>query len=403
MQSTDYGMPLPDQHVFDNYSYERDFTLPDSNSFPNEPPEEERHLTPQSSDDESASIFNYTIIWKLQLRKGRVTKLTEDTIEDVDVAPGAYWNETLKSELATVVKENVPDPQYQPDETTITVSNSKRGVPPYTRRFPKLIIEWADVENKVRSWSNLDDSLKVVISFIYKETHPTSKKGKAGRGATKKQFAALDKLVAQQEASGTRAIWKDVYELMECISATCTNRGFSCWRYKDKHHKLDSDIMDRLVDRAEQGYRMDTHDDVPEDIRELIRTRENEEEARRKRKRKASDQLPVNIRVFCHGHRDDGSVDYTSDSQRELNFSVPDDEAPIVYSDWLCAKITNEKWRTASQLANEVTVNKGYDLHWLYANQRAGKDMLIANGVLEGVAARFVSWISRWADDIHTD
>lgn len=64
----------------------------------------------------------YTIIWKLQLRKGRITKLTEGTIEDVEVAPGAYWNEVLESELATVVENKLPKPQYQPDETTITVS-----------------------------------------------------------------------------------------------------------------------------------------------------------------------------------------------------------------------------------------------------------------------------------------
>ena len=56
-----------------------------------------------------------------------------------------------------------------------------------------------------------------------------------------------------------------------------------------------------------------------------------------------------------------------------------------------------------SQLAGEVTVDKGYDLHWLHANQKAGKDMLIVNEVLEGVAARFVSWISRWVEDVHAD
>jgi hypothetical protein len=206
MQSTDYGTPLLEQHVFDNYGFERDLSIFDHHSIAGDPPEQDRQPTPQSSDNELSSVFNYTIVWKLQLRKGRVTKLTEDTIEEVDIAPGAYWNEVLKSELATLVKENVPDPQYQPDETTITVSNSKRGVPPYTRRFPKLIIDWADVENKLRSWSHLGDSLKIVVSFIYNESQSTSKKGKAGRGATKKHSAALDNLVAQQEASGTRAV-----------------------------------------------------------------------------------------------------------------------------------------------------------------------------------------------------
>jgi hypothetical protein len=75
----------------------------------------------------------------------------------------------------------------------------------------------------------------------------------------------------------------------------------------------------------------------------------------------------------------------------------------MVYSDWLWAKVTNQKWLEASQLAGEVTVDKGYDLHWLYTNQKAGKDMMIASGVLEGVAARFVSWVSKWVDDVYTD
>jgi hypothetical protein len=139
-----------------------------------------------------------------------------------------------------------------------------------------------------------------VILFIYKQSQPTGKKGKAGRGATKKHSAALDKLVAQQEASGTRAVWKDVYQVMECNSAACTNRGFSCWRHDNKHHKVDSDVMDRLIDCAEEGHKRDNHADMPEGIRELIRTREDEEEACRKRKRKASDPLLVESVAFFY-------------------------------------------------------------------------------------------------------
>jgi hypothetical protein len=78
-----------EQHIFDGY--ERNFSTPDYHSFASELREEDRQLLPQLSDDEASTVFNYTIIWKLQLRKGRVTKLTEDTIEDVDVAPGAYF------------------------------------------------------------------------------------------------------------------------------------------------------------------------------------------------------------------------------------------------------------------------------------------------------------------------
>lgn len=364
---------------------------------------------PEPSDEGPGSfLLLYTITWKLQLRKGRIIKLTEDTIEDVEVAPGAYWNDVLESELATLVKSKVPEPQYQSDETTITVSNSKRGEPPFLKRFNKLTIDWAIVENKLRSWSNQGNNLKVAISFIYKECQPTNKDGKTGRGATKKQSAALDKLVAQQEASGTRAVWKDVYQLFECTSASCTNRGFSCWRTDNKHYKLDSDVMDQLVNYAEEGNELNTHADVPIRIRERVFTRRDEEEARRDRKRKASNSLPITVRVCCHGHHSDPAEGSDCAEVRGLTrgalirrkFPMPRDEAPNQYKDWLCESVTNETWLASYRLASKVTIEKGYDLWWLYTEQKAGAEVLVANGVLEGIATQFVSMIKEWLDDV---
>ncbi|KAI0810008.1 hypothetical protein GGR55DRAFT_695806 [Xylaria sp. FL0064] len=339
-------------------------------------------LEPGASAPESSPL-PYTISWKLHLRKGRLAKLTEDTIEDVN------------PEIATLVNSRLPEPEYQPDETLIVVSSSKRGEPPLHKRFDRLAVDWAVIESKLNSWRRLGSNLKLAISFIYKESQQnSSREGKAGRGATKKHSAALDRLVAQQEASGTRAVWKDVYRLMECYSAACTNHGFSCWRNNEKHYKLDSDIMDKLVDFAEEGHQLDTHADVPHQIREVIL------------QRKASEPLPVNVRVFCHGRSDDALAECSSESENQpvqLEFPVPEDEAPVLYSHWLTSRITNRRWQEASRLAGEVAVDRGYDLHWLFAHQKAGKEMLVQNGVLEGVAARFVSWISKWVDEARTE
>ncbi|KAH7009365.1 uncharacterized protein B0I36DRAFT_401682 [Microdochium trichocladiopsis] len=255
-------------------------------------------------------------IWKLQLRRGRITTLTQDTIEDVNVAPGTYWNDNLMAELSIPVNENVPEPQFQPDETTITLTNSKRGVPAYTRRFPKLGIDWEGVENKLRSW---------------------------------KDFEGTSKL-------------------------------------------LDSDVMDRLVDHAEKGRPLETHADVPQGIRKLIKTRKVEEDARKKRKRHGPDMQSINVRLFCHEHSCNQHLAAVSSDQGQpalaLDFAEPDDTAPIVYAHWLSARVSNQHWQAATKLAGEVTVAKGYDLKWLHANQKEGQKMLVANGVLEGVAAR---------------
>ncbi|KAH7012135.1 uncharacterized protein B0I36DRAFT_256765 [Microdochium trichocladiopsis] len=399
MQNPELDALIFDQDPNDGQSFEFDFSTPNGHALQGDLSESEGQRTPRSSDHGSSSLPSYTLIWKLQLRRGRVTTLTQDTIENVDIAPGAYWNDNLMTELSSPVNENVPEPHFQPDETNITLSNSKRGVPPYTRRFPKQVIDWSDIESKLKSWNNLSGAIKVVISLIYKESQAPDKKAKAGRGATKKHLAALNSLITRQEAYGDRPVWKDVYQLMECTSASCMNRGFPCLREDDRHWKLDSDIMDRLVDHAEQGNPFETHADVPPGIRELIKIRKDEEDARKKRKRHGPDTQPISIRLCCHEHS-------SSQGQPALtvDFAEPDDMAPIIYAHWLSARVTNQHWRDATKLAGEVTVAKGYDLKWLHANQKEGQNMLVANGVLEGVAARFVSWgVQKWVDEITVD
>ncbi|PTB47502.1 hypothetical protein M431DRAFT_102125 [Trichoderma harzianum CBS 226.95] len=174
--------------------------------------------------------------------------LTVDTVEDVNIPSGTFWDKTLKPELLDVVEEKAPDPQFKPDDTRIIVSTSKRSQRDFHKRFSALHIDWNLVENKLQSWSHLGNNLTVEIWFIYKETQldTTNKSGITGRGATNKQLAARDKLIAQQEASGVRPVWKDVYEIFECSSAVCPNRGFSCWRKpgNKKHYKLDSNTME---------------------------------------------------------------------------------------------------------------------------------------------------------------
>lgn len=142
----------------------------------------------------TSSALLYTITWMIRLRKGRLMKLTEDTIENVDIAPGVYWKENLESKFASEAQERVPEPQYQHHDTIITVSTSKRGEHNLEKSFPKLDIDWTVIENKLRSWSHQKYNLRVTILLIYKESQLATK-NKAGRGATKRHVAALDKLV----------------------------------------------------------------------------------------------------------------------------------------------------------------------------------------------------------------
>jgi hypothetical protein len=55
----------------------------------------------------------------LRLLKGRSRKLTDNTIEDIDIAPGAYWKKNLESKLAEEAEIRVPKPQYNHRDTII--------------------------------------------------------------------------------------------------------------------------------------------------------------------------------------------------------------------------------------------------------------------------------------------
>lgn len=57
----------------------------------------------------------------MRLHEGRLTTLTEDTIESLAVAPGRCWADVLQSEVAHVVANKDPNPKYVPDETRIVL------------------------------------------------------------------------------------------------------------------------------------------------------------------------------------------------------------------------------------------------------------------------------------------
>lgn len=82
---------------------------------------------PRTANEPSPTCVYYSIEWKLQLRKGRLSTLIEITEENLTLAPGAYWDKFLKYALATRVYDKLPELNYEPDETKITVSVEKRN------------------------------------------------------------------------------------------------------------------------------------------------------------------------------------------------------------------------------------------------------------------------------------
>lgn len=144
-----------------------------------------------------------------------------------------------------------------------------------------------------------------------------------GRGATDRQLKARDGLLARQEEdSGTRPVRRDVYALFHYLGVPCNNNQFYCWRDPEskKHYKLDTTVLDKLVDYAEEGKLLRTHSDVPETIRQLVYKHDEVSVEPRQLKRKRSGRLlPINISLTRSGQSNHSSGDVMANALAECH------------------------------------------------------------------------------------
>ncbi|KAJ3453770.1 hypothetical protein MRS44_018402 [Fusarium solani] len=252
---------------------------------------------------------------KLQLKKGRLSKLVEITEENLTLSPIAYWDRFLSVELAATVKDKLPDPRYEPDEITVVVSVEKRSERNLRKRFDGLIVDWKTIEDKLRSWAPL----------------------------------------FREESK--------------------------------KHYKLDTNILGMLVDFAEGGNLLRTHDDVPENIRQVIYKHEEESSERRKLKRKRSDSSPpISIHVTCPGHPGQHSGEMFTEPNVEARGEAQGSD-----------QMDSPRWQQSIQHAYEITREACLDLKHVHA--KVGVEFYTDKGVQLGVALSFINDVPRWVEE----
>ena len=372
-------------------------------------------------DESPPTCIHYSIEWKLLLKKGRLAKLTNDTEQNLVLAPGAFWEQTLKSKLQQLLAKKTPRKKsYEPDETNVVVSVTDRSQRDLTKRFDLLEIDWEVVEDQLMAWSHLlrdGKRLRIDISFIYKEatqpvavrTQQTTRRG----GVTALQLAERAELLEEQEASGLTTVWKEVYSLMRCTGPPC--QGTYCWRDPDnrKHYKLDTSVLTKLVDYAEEGNTLRTHGDVPPWIRELIYAKDQQDSERRKRKRQASisESLPpIHItNVMPVGYNQDSAgcsavstlgTQAAARSATQLDIPRPIDRSLRRYSEWLCTQVTDPVWKSGYRDACKIALEEGLDLERLFSAQDMEAKSLADKGVKRGIAIQFVSKVKAWLEEV---
>ncbi|CRL31538.1 unnamed protein product [Penicillium camemberti] len=423
-QDSQYSPPTP--------GYFRSPYAPSSNCSPSPstPPENDRSSARQrpstlpllqesewepekAYDEDPPNCIHYFIEWRVTLNKKTVVK---DTEEDLVLAPGAYWKLFLEEKLQTVLLEKVPrDKRVRVDDTAIMVSNSDRSQRDLNKRFNKTEIVWAPIEKQLRMWSShfcRGKRLTLRVCFNYVEDcsyPPAGRKGeKRGKSSvTKRMLGDRDaQLDAEESSCGQQSIWRHVYDLMKCDSAAC-HLGPYCWLDPKgkKHYRLRTQTLRRLVTYAEKGGILETHRDVPDEIRDELYMEEQQREEKDKRKGSnilgsQMSHLPININVHPPGVATTASAVVTAGQKSVSSLKIPGlkDVAVKEYGEWLASNVSDDTLKAAFRQACGITLSDGFELEHIYKDQNP--EFFVSKGIKPGIARSFVENIGDWVENV---
>ncbi|CAN9195479.1 unnamed protein product [Alternaria alternata] len=369
-----------------------------------------------SYEEDTPSHLRYSIEWKIAVNNRAIAK---DTEQDVVLAPAVYWRMYLQAKVEKLVDKKLPRSSHMElDDISVVASVKDRSESDLTRRFDDMNIDWSVVERQFMRWSEpfrAGKKLKVSVAFNYTDSvssfSATASRGsKRGSYATQRMLAdRASQLDAEQQSSGQPSAWVSVYSLMRCPGSPC-NLGPYCWRdpFGKQHYKLNAHHLRALVRLAEQGHRLESHDDVPADIRDQLYA----ENQRRLERRTTTSGAPtpslppITINNVMPSPASESPLTASvssgamyrrpSSGKSCLDIPGPRDIAVAAYGNWQQSKVVDQTLQLEYQKACNVTLQDGLDLEQVFEDQDA--DFFIQSGVKRGVARRFVRDIETWAE-----
>jgi hypothetical protein len=156
-------------------------------------------------------------------------------------------------------------------------------------------------------------------------------------------------------------------------------------------------------------YTLDTHEDVPSDVREqLYAEEEHNKKRRKKRSALASGSFPpINIAKVLLTPPSTYSADTPASTTAarmgqhqkpaSLALPVPRDRHVRRYADWQCNQVEDEALKQEFGNAHDITLSEGLDLEQLHEDEDPG--FFIDRGVKLRIAQRFVRDIEALAEE----
>ena len=221
-------------------------------------------------EQEELRFIRYTIVWKLMINR---TIEARETEQDLVVAPSEYWEKHLKQKIEELVHMKKHNQQVWSEDMAIVVSVNHHNQGPLEKLYNSTNIDWKPVERQLCKWSNLvcmGRTPQLAISFKYIQDDDALRTGdkRGSSSATKRMLAERDAEIIAEEESEQPSSWRYVYKLMRCSVSSCSDFGQWCWQDPRgrKHYRLRKPHLVKLTAHVDKGGRLDSHDDVPEDI-----------------------------------------------------------------------------------------------------------------------------------------
>ena len=255
--------------------------------------------------DEDPSIYiHYTFQWTLKVNR---RKIASDTEEGVVLEPGSYWRIFVEDKLKELLAAE--NKIFESKDTNVVISTTARKRPDLTKRYDNTRVDWEFIESTLVAWGEQfpGKTLGLNLSFNFVETGQpmttssvSTKRGRSSR--TQRMLAGRAmQLRVEEEVSGRPAIWAEMYTKFRCPGHPC-QLGPYCWIDPDsrKHIRLLGPHIESLVDWAEAGHIVQSHDDVPDHIRQQLYTAANQSLERHKKQNgtPTANVTPFNINVL---------------------------------------------------------------------------------------------------------
>ncbi|KAJ5100912.1 hypothetical protein N7456_006964 [Penicillium angulare] len=356
-------------------------------------------------DEQFPDYIRYTIAWKLMFNKKKVGSVTD---KGLVVAPRDYWTKSLKPAVEEMLQMKKKNGQRVRSEGTAVIVKTDDRSQGNLELFCAATIDWKSVEKQLRKWSNLvrtGKTLTIDIVFHYRGDDEVPQKGeKRGRvSATSRMLAERQRHIdIEEEMTERPATWDLVYSLMRCNVRSCPHKSDWCWEdpADKKHYKLRVPHLERLIDYVDGGGCLDTHDDVPNDIR-----RDLVLESQKGRKSKKTDVVSngqsypptiINVLPAQTGSTPTFSCSPKGRSADEhVIIPGPREAAVREYCRWLESRATDEAYKAGFRKICQVTLENHLDLELILEDPDSG--FFVQRGIQIGTARRFLRDIDEWA------